>query len=110
QYGQSHPLRSQMIAPGSYAKLIFPPPRPRVQGWGPSFGIGVSGYHVSRVDHHYVTVPGPVYSEPQYFDVYDDSNALYWDWSGESDVRVILMFHRGESTFAQEFGFHRVKL
>src|SRR5437879_2762117 len=41
--GQSHPLRSQSIAPQSFIKLIFPPPRPQVYEpyYGPYWGVGL---------------------------------------------------------------------
>src|SRR5439155_6189759 len=46
-HGQSHPVRSQAIAPHSFAKLIFPPIRPRVYDSGPTFGIGI-GTRIGR--------------------------------------------------------------
>jgi hypothetical protein len=102
--GQSHPLRSQSIAPVSYIKLIFPPIRPTVQGWGPTVGMGV-GYNTGAVNR------APyVYDEPHYYTVYDESSALYWDWKGETDVRMTLVFRRGEKTFGHELVFHRRKM
>src|SRR5688572_26779464 len=49
--GQSHPLRSQSIAPRSFMKLILPPPRPQVYDrGGTTFGVGVGyGLHSSVV-------------------------------------------------------------
>src|SRR5213075_2995574 len=44
--GQSHPLRSQSIAPHSFIKLIFPPMLPYYRS-GPTFGIGI-GVHADR--------------------------------------------------------------
>src|SRR5687768_15397193 len=41
--GQSHPLRSQTIAPGSFIKLLLPPNRPQIRRTGPSIGIGLGG-------------------------------------------------------------------
>src|SRR5258708_1178985 len=38
--GERHPLRSQPIAPGTFIKLIFPPPRPTIYEAGPHFGFG----------------------------------------------------------------------
>ena len=34
-HGQSHPLQGQTIAPGTYIKLIFPPPRPQLEAHRP---------------------------------------------------------------------------
>src|SRR6266566_4763282 len=44
--GQSHPFRSQSIAPHSFVKLILPPMRPYYRA-GPTFGFGL-GIHAYR--------------------------------------------------------------
>src|SRR5688572_7335810 len=63
--GESHPLRGQTIAPGSFLKLIFPPIRPRVYdsdpNFGVGFGVGVGGYHHQ---HHH----RPHYHSNSYYD------------------------------------------
>ena len=90
--GQSHPLRSQTIAPQSFIKLIFPPPRPRVYDSGPRFGIGV-GIHSSAYPHHRYRrayLHDEYDPEPRYFVVYDDNDTSYWDWRGAGEARVIL--------------------
>jgi hypothetical protein len=104
-------------------KLIFPPPRPRLERGGPSFGVGV-GVGVSR--HRYRRV-GAAYDhpaafpddEPAYYTMYEPAEALYWDWKGETDARVILVYQRGGSAAAtspatnelrHEFTFHRRKM
>lgn len=105
--GQSHPLRGQPIAPNSFAKVILPPPRPRVYDHGPTFGVGV-GMHVDRQDLGYPN--DPWYDEPRYLTVYADGDAFYWDWNGESEVRLTLVYQRGEQTFKHEFTIKRVKI
>ncbi|MCC6424349.1 MAG: hypothetical protein IT447_12805 [Phycisphaerales bacterium] len=95
--GQSHPLRSQTIAPGSFIKLILPPIPPRIERSGPSIGIGI-GY--GRHD----TCP-----TPQYLTVYEDS-ALYWDWAGQTDAKINLVYERAGQRFAHSFIFARKKM
>lgn len=95
--GQSHPLRSQTIAPGSFIKLIFPPVPPRIERTGPSIGIGIGyGRH-------------PAYHEPQYLTVYEDS-AFYWDWDGQTDAKMNLVYERNGQRFVHQFMFLRKKM
>ena len=106
--GESHPLRGQTIAPQSHAKLILPPRRPRVYNSGPTFGVGV-GMHVDGRDRGY-----PYYNdhldEPRYLAVYDDDNALYWDWNGETEVRLTLVYQRNQESLRHEFVIRRRKM
>jgi hypothetical protein len=97
--GQSHPLRTQTIAAGnSYIKIILPPPRPRVYRGGPTIGFGVgttigrargrgvyggAGYGIDDYPHD---------DEPRYMTVYDDADTVYWDWKGEGQVRLNLVY------------------
>src|SRR5438067_6143668 len=77
--GQSHPLRSQSIAPGSFIKLILPPPRPRVYDpygggyWGPTVGVGV-GYRVDACPYRRYREYDPYWYDPgpRYCAVYDE--------------------------------------
>lgn len=120
--GQSHPLTSQTIAPRSSIKLIFPPVRPRLERVGPSFGIGVGvGYSRFYGRRGYYGryrrgIYDPFYYDdyPRYYAVVDDGTA-YWDWGGETDVRVTLVYERGggggeRSRFTHRFVFHRRKM
>jgi hypothetical protein len=117
--GESHPLRGQTIAPGSFVKLILPPLRPRIERTGPSFGIGV-GVGVSNARYRRGSSYGyhdPWYDEPRYATVYDDASNLYWRWDGETSVRLSLFYHHapadggGEgNTFRHEFTFQRKKV
>jgi len=105
--GQSHPLRGQTIAPQSHAKLILPPPRPRVYNAGPTFGVGVGAQVDHRRRHH--PIHDPYWDEPRYLVVYDD-DAIYWDWKGETDVRLTLVYQRGDETIRHDFTIHRKKM
>jgi hypothetical protein len=106
--GESHPLRGQTIAPQSHAKLILPPRRPRVYNSGPTFGVGV-GMHADGRDRGY-----PYYNdhldEPRYLAVYDGDNALYWDWNGETEVRLTLVYQRNQESLRHEFVIRRRKM
>jgi hypothetical protein len=107
--GQSHPLRSVTLAPQSFIKLILPPPPPIIERTGPTIGIGIGGGFgdARRRGYPYDPEHG-LYGGPAYFRVYDDEQ-FYWDWKGESDVRLMLVFRRGESTFEHEFVIARRK-
>lgn len=106
--GQSHPLRSVPVAPDSFIKMILPPLRPRVERYGPSFGIGVGassgGYHHGGVGVGVGTEIGD-----DYYYVPDDGQE-YWQWTGESDVRLNMTYEQGDRTFSHEFVFHRKKM
>src|SRR5688500_2308119 len=123
--GESHPLRTRTIPPGSHVKLIFPPPRPRLERGGPSFGVGV-GVGVSNHGHRGAGTPydpygsyDPYYDEPAYYTMYEPAEALYWDWNGETDARIILVYQRAgpaaatapaASELRHELTFHRRKM
>jgi hypothetical protein len=106
--GQSHPLRGQTIAPSSHAKLILPPPRPRVYNSGPTFGVGV-GMHVDARDRGFPHDPYH-HDRPRYLTIYDDENALYWNWNGETEVRLTLVYRRGEDEIRHPFTIRRKKM
>ncbi|HEX8522256.1 MAG TPA: hypothetical protein VF669_08360 [Tepidisphaeraceae bacterium] len=100
--GQSHPLRPQTIAPGSFIKLIFPPLRPQIRPSGPVFGIGIG----ARVD----AATELQESQPKYLYNEFPDEILYWDWNGPTDVTATLVYQRGENHFQHRFTFHRQKM
>lgn len=104
--GESRPLRGRTIAPDSRIKEIFPPFRPRIEPRGPTIGIGV-GTRIGRASYPYSH--HALSRQPLYFDIYD-SDALYWDWNGETDARMTLTYQRGDETFQHHFIFHRRKM
>jgi hypothetical protein len=108
--GQSHPLRSQTIAPRSYIKMILPPPKPQFYSPGPTFGVGF-GTTVGRYNHPHYHYNAP-YSDPgpQYFTVFDEEQTIYWDWKGETDVSMTLLFQRNTDQLKHQFTFHRKKM
>jgi hypothetical protein len=108
--GQSHPLRGQTIAPNTFVKLIFPPPRPYYQSSpsiGIGFGVGVS-HHLGA--GYYSPLYDPFWDEPRYYTYYDANDTSYWDWNGESNARIHLTYQRAGKNFAHEFSFHRKKM
>ena len=117
--GESHPVRGRTIAPGSHVKLIFPPLRPRVYRGGPSFGVGV-GVSARRSRYRATGAAyDPLVHEPAYLMVYESGEALYWDWKGESEARIILVYQRSGPAAAtapandfvrHEFTFRRLRM
>jgi len=110
--GESHPLPELNIAPQSWAKLILPPLRPQVQAYGPDVGFefGVVGYR--RWPHGYYagSFYDPYDFEPRYYYVAVPNEMRYWEWEGETDVRLLLTYGRGDGEFHHEFTFHRRKV
>ena len=109
--GQSHPLRSQTIAPGSFIKIIFPPPEPRIYQPGPTFGIGVgtSVGHYHRHPHYHYHDPFP--QDPRYFVVWEDADpTYYWDWDGQSEVSATFVFKGPKDEFKHDWRFRRQKM
>jgi hypothetical protein len=105
--GQSHPLRTQTMASHSYIKFILPPQPPYIQqNNGPTIGIGI-GVIGSRTHPHVIN--DDFYDqEPRYLVVVDDQ-ALYWQWDGETEVRLLLAFDRNGKSFSHEFVIARKK-
>ena len=55
----------------------------------------------------------PWYYDPYYFDVYDGGDASFWEWEGETSVRLILSYVRGGERgegFQHKFVFGRKKV
>jgi len=110
--GQSHPLRGGPIPPHSFLKLILPPMRPQVYDSGPTWGLGV-GVGVGRSerrDPFYDPAMAGFHDEPRYLSIHDENDTRYWDWNGEGDARLSLVFQRAGSEFKQDFAFRRRKM
>jgi hypothetical protein len=111
--GQSHPFRSQSIAPHSYIRVILPPLRPYYRT-GPSFGIGIgvsaSRYHGRHFRGSYGHFHDPFFDHPTYMTYYDDTDNLFWTWEGETDARIRLTYRRGREVFHHNFLFRRKKV
>ncbi|HLL89600.1 MAG TPA: hypothetical protein VK324_09870 [Tepidisphaeraceae bacterium] len=106
--GQSHPLPGQTIAPGSYVQLVLPPPRPTVYDPGPRFSVGFGtgvGFG-SRRRGYYGSSLG-LDDGPRHYTVYDPSDARFWSWEGETNVRLSLAYQRGQDQFMHDFVFAR---
>lgn len=114
--GESHPLQGRTLPPDSYVKLILPPPRPQVRSYGPTMGFGVGVGYSRRFGRPYRDGLGfgsGMYDdvEPRYYTVYDPSDRTYFDWPGETDLRLFLGFERdGGQPFHHEFVFRRRKM
>jgi len=110
--GESHPLPSQTIATHSHVKLILPPPRPQIEPYGPTIGIGF-GTHIGSADDrglsHRRWADYP-YDYPRYFTVYGVNEQMYWDWKGESSVTMTLVFRQAEKEIRHRWVFARQKM
>jgi hypothetical protein len=135
--GQSHPLRSATIESHSFVKLILPPAPIIVEPTGPRIGIGLGvraeapttadqplylmthgrRYHRGYYPRYYGFYGWRAYDpwfydyySPRYYVLYDENDTTYWDWRGETEVRLALAFERNGKTFRDEFEFKRVKM
>ena len=112
--GQSHPLRSQTIAPSAFVKLVLPPLRPYYRESNPSIGIGF-GVGFSRGNYRgrpwgYSRYGAGFYDEPRYITYYDESDATYWAWEGETDIKQHLVYQTVKDALTDDFTFHRRKM
>ena len=71
------------------------------------------GQDRSRRHHHhrhFADHGAAIYHDPHFLSVHDESDTRYWDWKGEGEARLLLLFQRGDKEFRQEFTFRRRKL
>ena len=119
--GQSHPLRIQTIAPGTFIRLVLPPMRPGYYqsspnigiGFGVGFGVGYSRFYGGhRYGYRGFGYDPFFYDEPRYYTYYDESDNTYWNWEGQTAVRMHLVYMRagGREPFTQDFTFARKKM
>jgi hypothetical protein len=101
--GLSHPLHSQVMAPETDIAYVFPPLRDTATGGEPEIGIGAGNFdspgYIAPSGYQAASTP-PIPSAASAYD---------FDWEGESDVSMTLVYKRGDSTFSQSLAFHRVK-
>ena len=112
---QSHPFRSEVIAPHSYIRRVLPPLPPPYYYYRPEpafgFGLGFGVVSVHRFHHAYA--PGAaaaVTEEPKYEIIYEAAEFPYWTWPPESQVRLSLTFRRADRTFHDEFTFRKTRV
>jgi len=121
--GQSHPLRSQTIAPDTFVRLILPPMRPGYYQSGPTIGLGLgvgfSSIHRHGYGYRRFGYGGGLgyydpffYDQPRYFTYYDESDTTYWTWEGQTPVRLHLVYQRPgpRDPFTHDFTFARKKM
>lgn len=115
--GRSIPLPTQTIAPGAFMKLILPPVEQVIRA-GPSVGFGFGyrahGYYPWYYSPYYPyggygpAFYDPYWYEPRYFYIENPEN--YWEWEGETDVTLRVVFEQRDQVFDHMFIFHRVKI
>lgn len=100
--GQARPVRSQPIPPGAFMKLILPPVRPEyVASGGPR--LGYSG-GIGPREFGYTQWDPPV----EY--TLRDGGETYWDWRGETNATLTLVFKQAGKEFTHTLAFSRVKV
>ena len=98
--GQSRPVKASAIQPKSFARLVLPPVRPeyRATSSGAHYGPGVRrsdfGYTDTDLTETYRLV---------------DGGENYWNWSGESEARLVLVYEPTDPQSPQRFT-HRLTL
>lgn len=109
--GRSRPLPTLTIAPGSFIQLTFPPPRPRVYyNTGPTFGVG-AGTVIMRSDASDLPrSPAVRTGQPVYLRIADDDSVIFWDWNGEGEIRLLLVYQQGPETFTHDFVIRRIRM
>jgi hypothetical protein len=116
--GESHPLPTRTVAPGTSTKLILPPVKPTFrETGGPTIGVGV-GVGVAHGYGRRGYYHGGFAGDPWYYDDYpryyrlEDDGTVYWNWSGNgTDVRLRLVYRQGDRPpFHHDFTFRRVKM
>ena len=114
--GESHPLQGRTVPRDSHVRLLFPPARPQVRSYGPTFGFGVGVGYSRRFGRPYRDGLGfgsEMYDdlEPRYYSVYDRNDRTYYQWPGGTDLRVLLAYEReGGEPFRHEFVFRRRRM
>jgi hypothetical protein len=111
--GESHPLHSATILPGSHVRRVFPPPRPIVERYGEPFAFGYGGSF-----HHRDHFGYGAYDDlgPRYYSVHDPNDPTYFTWPGGTGLRLLLTYQRGlsggkpDDVFRHEFTFRRRKM
>lgn len=132
--GQSHPLLTQTIAPGSFVDLVLPPPPRVVEQTGPGYVYGYpygayrygsyarprypayrdrgdryrgGGWYSRGRYAYYDPFFYDSYPWPRTYRVYDTSDPMYWTWEGESQVRLTLVFETAGRVIEDRFVFAR---
>lgn len=120
--GQSRPMKSQTIPPGTFIKVILPPqqilyrdPGPRI---GIGLGVGISSNHRHHPFHgHHFHDPfydpfydpwyDPWYSEPRYLLAVPEDG--YWAWPRDTEVRIRFAYRQKDQSFHHDLTFRKVK-
>ena len=102
--GESHPLRGQVLAPRSFARIYLPPPPLSFAypdyGWGWGWGWGWGPYNPYWGPYY-----GPYWGPPPLV-YYQVTTAYDWTWE-TGPARLRLTYDRNGKTFEHEFEFVR---
>jgi hypothetical protein len=88
-----------------------------VEPRGPVIGFGVmaigssGGYYRRRYLRGGAFGYDPILDGPRYYSVYAADDGTYWEWEGEGEIRVILVYQQGDQKpFTHEFVFRRKRV
>jgi len=108
--GRSCYLRGMSIAPGSYAKYIFPPPKPYVQDPG-GFRIGVGTNIETAGGFRNGAGMGGGYETGGPQPVRNLDESYYWTWDGEGTVKFHFVFlSNDKDSFTHDLVIQRTKM
>lgn len=102
--GASRAVRGMAIAPKSYIKMTFPPPRPYVADDGPRVGFGFGAYDGGGMATGVGVGSGGGGGPVQNLD-----ENVYWEWDGVGQVRFHFVFSDDKNLFEHDFVIDRVK-
>jgi hypothetical protein len=112
--GETHPLPDGTIAPGAYIKFIIPPLAGGTYGTT-SFGVGVGvGIHGAAPQADETAEASAALSQtqsaataaPMYLQV---APGMHWEWRGEGQIRLSLLYLQPDQSFRHEFVISRQK-
>lgn len=101
--GATRAVRGMAIAPRSYIRMIFPPPRPYVRDDSPRVGFGFGAYDGGGMATGVGVGTG--YNGP----VQNLDENLYWEWNGQGQVRFHFVFSDDQTTWEHDLLIDRVK-
>lgn len=105
--GISHPLTDQVIAPESAVKELFPPLRPESESSGPPPEYSPISPIAPNDRPGYIPPSG--YGESTPPENRQQNPALFWDWTGETEIQLTLSFREGDHTFEHHFTIKKIK-
>jgi hypothetical protein len=104
--GQSRSIKAASIQPGSFARVVMPPVRPEFRSssgstarvgtyYGPGLRRSDFGHTEMDIPENYQLV---------------DGGETFWEWRGETEARLVLVYERDGERFTHRLTLNRVKV